>query len=228
MKRVASSLNDLKISNKVPNLVVDSTPTALERQRALANRDSVSDESQKFDSSSDLGTKPASLDGKSIISGTTFALDEKESLRPDDSASVKAAAEDDDAFPIRGSFITGSRMSSEVAGRSRGIQLGDIPERGLAQQALGIPGHGGLTPQSSASERPPAVGPAMALGVEGPPDTLNAIYRQAPDDKLLDALSSSRDRFFLLRLEKDVINFVQDSKYVRPKRRTLVLPGLMS
>ncbi|KAM4065412.1 SUZ domain-containing protein [Hirsutella rhossiliensis] len=211
-ERVASSLNDLKLSSRVPNLVVDGTPTALERQRALINRESVSDESQKCDSSSELGTKPPSLDGKSITSGTTFALDEKESLRPDDSASVKAAAEDDDAFSIRGSFIAGSRMSSEVAARARGIQLGDIPERRLAQQTLGIPGHGVITPQSSASERPPAVNPTIPLSVEGSSDALNVIYRQAPDEKLLDALSSPRDRFFLLRLEKDVIDFVQDSK----------------
>lgn len=180
----------------------------------LVNRESVSDDSQKCDSSSELGTKPPSLDGKSITSGTTFALDEKESLRPDDSASVKAAAEDDDAFSIRGSFIAGSRISSEAAARARGIQLGDIPERRLAQQPLGTPSHGVLTPQSSASERPPVTNPTMPLSVEGSSDALNVIYRQAPDEKLLDALSSPRDRFFLLRLEKDVIDFVQDSKYV--------------
>ncbi|KAF4507970.1 hypothetical protein G6O67_004412 [Ophiocordyceps sinensis] len=211
-EKVASSLNDLKLGSKVPNLVVDGNPTALERQRVLVNRESVSDDSQKCDSSSELGTKPPSLDGKSITSGTTFALDEKESLRPDDSASVKAAAEDDDAFSIRGSFIAGSRISSEAAARARGIQLGDIPERRLAQQPLGTPSHGVLTPQSSASERPPVTNPTMPLSVEGSSDALNVIYRQAPDEKLLDALSSPRDRFFLLRLEKDVIDFVQDSK----------------
>ncbi|KJZ79641.1 hypothetical protein HIM_01110 [Hirsutella minnesotensis 3608] len=212
VEKIASSLNDLTLCAKVPNLVVDGNPSMLDRQRTLMSRESVSDESQKCDSSSELGTKPPSLDGKSITSGTTFALDEKESLRPDDSASVKAAAEDDDAFSIRGSLIAGSRMGSEVAARARGIQLGDIPEHRLAQPPLGISGHGVLTPQSAASERPPVVNPAIPLEVEGSSDALNVIYRQAPDEKLLDALASPRDRFFLLRLEKDVIDFVQDSK----------------
>lgn len=209
--RVTAPLQNLKIGPKIPNLVVDGSGT----QRGLANKESGSDESQKCDSSSELGTKAASLDGKSITSGTTFAMDEKESLRPDDSASVKAAAEDDDAFSIRGSFIAGSRMSSDIAARARGIQLGDIPERRLAHPPPGPHAHGMLTPQSSSSEQPPVLSSAMPLSAEGSSDALNFAYRQAPDEKLLDALVSSKDRYFLLRLEKDVIDFVQDSKYIR-------------
>lgn len=227
VERVAASLTDLKLGSRVPSLVVDGSGAALERQRALVSRESVSDESQKCDSSSELGTKPPSLDGKSITSGTTFAMDEKESLRPDDSASVKAAAEDDDAFSIRGSFIAGSRMSSDVAARGRGIQLGDIPERRLAHPPPGIHSHGLLTPQSSSSEQPPALNPAMPLSAEGSSDALNVIYRQAPDEKLLDALASPRDRYFLLRLEKDVIDFVQDSKYVNSGIHRCAYPNIL-
>ncbi|KAJ6440419.1 R3H domain-containingprotein [Purpureocillium lavendulum] len=211
------SLQNLKIGTKVPSLVVDGSSSAPDRQRGLISRESGSDESQKCDSSSELGTKPPSLDGKSITSGTTFAMDEKESLRPDDSASVKAAAEDDDAFSIRGSFIAGSRMSSDIAARARGIQLGDIPERRLVHPPSGPLGHGILTPQSSSSEQPPVLNAAMPLSAEGSSDALNVIYRQAPDEKLLDALASPRDRYFLLRLEKDVIDFVQDSKMLTHK-----------
>ncbi|KAF5227908.1 hypothetical protein FANTH_14652 [Fusarium anthophilum] len=109
------SLKDLSLRDKAPNLVVNgSGPLAPERPAVVVGRDSGSDDSQRADSSSELGTKPPSLDGKSITSGTTFALDEKESLRPDDSASVKAAAEDDDAFSVRGSLVAGSRMGSEA------------------------------------------------------------------------------------------------------------------
>jgi hypothetical protein len=50
--------------------------------------------------------------------------------------------------------------------------------------------------------------------VAGSSDALGVIYRQAPDEKLLEAMGSSKDRLFLLRLEKQVIDFVQDSKYV--------------
>ncbi|KAJ4265406.1 hypothetical protein NW762_004694 [Fusarium torreyae] len=206
---LAGSLNDLSLREKAPSLVVNgSGPLAPERPAVIVGRDSGSDDSQRADSSSELGTKPPSLDGKSITSGTTFALDEKESLRPDDSASVKAAAEDDDAFSIRGSLVAGSRMGSEVAARARGIPLGDIPERRLPQQAPGIVTQGVLTPQSSSSEQPPGA----PLGADGSSDALNVIYRQAPDEKLLEAMASPKDRLFLLRLEKQVIDFVQDSK----------------
>ncbi|KAL6878887.1 hypothetical protein J3F83DRAFT_261596 [Trichoderma novae-zelandiae] len=183
-------------------------PSAAVRSLVFS-RASGSDDSQKADSSSELGTKPPSLDGKSITSGTTFALDEKESLRPDDSASVKAAAEDDDSFSIRESLIAGSRMSSDFAARARGIQLGDMPDRQLAQPVVEAHGQGILTPQSTSSEQP-AQNPLRSTG--GSSDALNVIYRQAPDDKLLEALAAPRDRLFLLRLEKDVIDFVQDSK----------------
>ncbi|KAM0450165.1 hypothetical protein ACHAPV_004452 [Trichoderma viride] len=212
MEKVAASLNDLSLGSNIPSLVVDgSNSSAAARSQAVFSRASGSDDSQKADSSSELGTKPPSLDGKSITSGTTFALDEKESLRPDDSASVKAAAEDDDSFSIRGSLIAGSRMSSDLAARARGIQLGDMPDRRLAQPVVGGHGHGILTPQSTSSEQPAQ---SALRSVSGSSDALNVIYRQAPDDKLLEALAAPRDRLFLLRLEKDVIDFVQDSKQV--------------
>ncbi|PNP53296.1 hypothetical protein THARTR1_05990 [Trichoderma harzianum] len=214
MEKVVESLDDLRLGSNVPSLVVDgSNSSAVARSQAVFSRASGSDDSQKADSSSELGTKPPSLDGKSITSGTTFALDEKESLRPDDSASVKAAAEDDDSFSIRGSLIAGSRMSSDFAARARGIQLGDMPDRRLAQPVAGTHGIGILTPQSTSSEQP-AQNPLRSAG--GSSDALNVIYRQAPDDKLLEALAAPRDRLFLLRLEKDVIDFVQDSKQVSP------------
>lgn len=98
---------------------------------------------------------------------------------------MKAAADDDDAFSIRGSFIVGSRMGSELAARARGIQLGDMPERKLIQPAIGAHNQGILTPQSNSSEQVPVINPAVALAAtEGSPDALNVIYRQAPDEKL--------------------------------------------
>jgi hypothetical protein len=158
--------------------------------------------------------KQPSLDGKSITSGTTFALDEKESLRPDDSASVKAAGEDDDAFSIRGSLIAGSRMGSDLATRARGIQLGDMPDRRLMQITPGSSGAGILTPQSTSSEQPSRHGPDIAsLPIpEASSNALNVIYQQAPDDKLIEAMATSKDRMYLLRLEKEVIHFVENSK----------------
>jgi hypothetical protein len=215
---VVEGLKELKIQTKTPNLVVNGTGSTLtERSSKNGNSQTPSDDnSQRADSASELGTKPPSLDGKSITSGTTFALDEKESLRPDDSASVKAAAEDDDAFSIRGSLIApGSRMGSEVAGRFR-IQLGDMPPRTTTHHiSHELVSQGLVTPASGDSDKQPVTETQLPLvpGV-ATPDGLsgNMFYSQNPDDKLLEAMQSPKDRLFLLRLEAQVINFVQDSK----------------
>lgn len=210
---VAHSLNDFSIGASAPDIVVKDGNTSVEPDQP-ASRESGSEDSQKADSSSELGTKPPSLDGKSITSGTTFALDEKESLRPDDSASVKAAGEDDDAFSIRGSLIAGSRMSSDLAGRTRPIQLGDMPERRLIHVTSGGSSHGILTPQSTSSEQQLGNAPGMPdlQRADSSSDALNLIYQHAPDDKLIEAMASAKDRLFLLKLEKEVVDFVQNSK----------------
>lgn len=205
-------LQKLKVGHNTPGLVVNGTSSASTGPSSKVQTPS-DDASQKGDSSSDLGTKPPSLDGKSITSGTTFnALDEKESLRPDDSASVQAAAEDDDAFSVRGSLIAGSRMGSEVAARFHRIQLGDMPLR-TAPHQLVIAESGtkdAITPQNASSEQIPVTDAKIAL--VSATSTPNGLYGQNPDEKLLEAMQSQKDRLFLLKLEEMVIDFVQDSK----------------
>lgn len=220
VSKVDEGLRNLKIETNTPDLVVNGAGSAVaEPSSKTGNSQTPSDEnSQRADSSSELGTKPPSLDGKSITSGTTFALDEKESLRPDDSASVKAAAEDDDAFSIRGSLIApGSRMGSEVALRVHQIQLGDMPPRMITTRVpLNVNNQGLSTPPSSGSDKQPVTEAKLPLvaGAATPDGGLggNMFYRQNPDEKLLEAIQSPKDRLFLLRLEEQVINFVQDSK----------------
>lgn len=205
-------LQKLKVGQNTPSLVVNGTNSASTGPSSKVQTPS-DDTSQKGDSSSDLGTKPPSLDGKSITSGTTFnALDEKESLRPDDSASVQAAAEDDDAFSVRGSLIAGSRMGSEVAARFHRIQLGDMPPRSVPHQlVIAESGNqGAVTPQSASSEQIPVTDAKIAL--VSATSTPNGLYGQNPDEKLLEAMQSQKDRLFLLKLEEMVIEFVQDSK----------------
>lgn len=183
---------------------------------SIPSQPSSDEVSQKADSSSELGTKPPSLDGKSITSGTTFnALDEKESLRPDDSASVKAAADEDDAFSIRGSLVVNSRLGSELASRVHRIQLGDMPPRIIAHINPEPVVSGVATPHSTNSENQPITEAHVQLATNtSPPDTLNG---QSPDEKLLDAMQTPKDRLFLLRLENEVVNFVQNSKSVLPR-----------
>ncbi|KAH7026291.1 uncharacterized protein B0I36DRAFT_365878 [Microdochium trichocladiopsis] len=196
-----------------PNLVVNgSSATPSEQQTRPDVATPSSDEtSQKADSASEMGTKPPSLDGKSIASGTTFALDEKESLRPDDSASVQAAADDDEAFSVRGSLLATSRGGSEVA-RIHRLRIGDMPERRIVQLLPETHDQGLSTPQSGVSSQQPPTDPSQILGPGNGADPMNSVYGQNPDEKLIEAMKSPKDRIFLLRLEQDVINFVQSSK----------------
>lgn len=197
-----SAAMSLKQSGAVPNIDTATASLSQLNLDSAASNAAAGDKLptiRRIDSNSDSGTKPPSLDGKSITSGTTFALDEKESLRPDDSASVQAAAEDDDAA----SLLAGSRLGSEAAAKARAR-----PAIAMGSHAAGI-----LTPQSTSSEQQVENGAPLQLnGEAGSSDALNVIYRQAPDEKLLEALNSLRDRYFLLRLEKEVIDFVENSK----------------
>lgn len=219
--KVVEGLKDLKLETKTPDLVINgSLSSTTDQSNKAGNSQTPSDDnSQRADSSSDLGTKPPSLDGKSITSGTTFALDEKESLRPDDSASVKAAAEDDDSLSIRGSYFAGSRLGSEVAARIHRIQIGDMPPRAISSNILpGVQSQGLATPQSGGSEKQPVADVKIPLAggaVASDAVTTNGFMSQNPDEKLLEAMQSAKDRIFLLRLEQQVIEFVQDSKYVK-------------
>lgn len=210
--QLVDELQKLRVGQTLPSLNINGTNTLSTGPSSKVQTPS-DDASQKGDSSSDLGTKPPSLDGKSITSGTTFnALDEKESLRPDDSASVQAAAEDDDAFSVRGSLIAGSRMGSEVAARFQRTYMGDLPLRSAPHQlVIAESGNlGTITPQSVSSEQVPVTDAKIAL--VGATSTPNGLYGQNPDEKLLEAMNSHKDRLFLLKLEESVIEFVQHSK----------------
>lgn len=178
----------------------------------------VDDEQTQMSASS---TKPASIDGKSVASGTTFALDEKESLRPDDSASVKAA-EEEDSYSGPASGAPSSRVGSEAGGRAFRDQFQEISQRigpGMPRASpangKGFPGiveeglQGALPPLAPVVQVPPLVAGRETVNISGAPFGL---ARQDPDEKLLEALESPKDRLFLLRLEQDVITFVRDSK----------------
>jgi hypothetical protein len=195
--KLVDAVQALNVNSPMPSLVVNGSGLVINRQKTDAGEGFSEDPFQRTDSGSELGTKPPSLDGKSITSGTTFALDEKESLRPDDSASVKAA-EDDDAFSGRGSIVAGSRIGSEAAARAY---------RERQSQDISTPQSGSSGQQTTDDGKPKPL-----IGATGTPDGFNLFYRQTPDEKLLEALESPKDRIFLLRLEQDVIEFVKDSK----------------
>jgi len=163
-------------------------------------------------SSSDSG-KPPSLDGKSVASGTTFALDEKESLRPDDSASAKAA-EDEDIFSPPTSLPPGSHIGSEEGVRAFRDQLREIssmepPRRSITPQAF--------TPCSGSNQGvlyvpPPGPGIGLVPGAMRSTNESTSNVDVQPDTKLLEALESPRDRIWVLKLEQDIYDFVKDAK----------------
>lgn len=168
---------------------------------------------------SELSTKPSSLDGKSTTSGMTFALDEKESLRPDDSASAKAT-EEEDYYSTAGPGGANFRFGSEQGTRAFRAQFNEISERigytsqpqapsshyiASAQQQLGpsgtVPSHG-INISMPTLHGSDASDPPLPFGFN----------KLGPDEKLLEALENPKDRLFVLRLEQDVIEFVKDSK----------------
>lgn len=181
---------------------------------------SITDDNTTQVSSSSGSGKPPSLDGKSVTSATTFALDEKESLRPDDSASARAI-EEEDVFSAPGSVVAGSRVGSDCGVKAFRDQLQEIPVMGpftprpavvnrfqSPAVANGAAGFGTVSPTGSIS----VFGPRLAN--DNPQIVVPEIGQPAPDEKLLEALESPRDRLFVLKTEQDIIDFVNDSKYV--------------
>lgn len=172
--------------------------------------------------STTFSTTAPSLDGKSTTSGTTFALDEKESLRPDDSASVQAL-EDEDCASGPASGAPNSRVGSEAGGRAFRDQLYEISENvgtnshrshPLSRKVIeGIEEEG---PQSTQTPLLPTIQAQVQppMPVESAPQlhgSMDLFLHRDPDEKLFEALDSPKDRFFILRLEKQIIEFIKNS-----------------
>jgi hypothetical protein len=193
----------------------------IERPRPIAFvKVSAAEDSSTQLSSSDGSGKPPSIDGKSVTSAATFALDEKESLRPDDSASLRAVEEEDVTSPPE-SVIADSRHGSdngaarafrdqlhEIAVMNpqphRGVPPGRFPTLPTGPQALYDP-----------NQPPNGVRPVSQPAVNGmPPMSGGPALPAEPDEKLLEALQSPRDRLFIVKLEQDFIDFIKEPRYV--------------
>lgn len=162
-------------------------------------------------SSSNSSAKQTGVDAKSVVSVATFGMDEKESLRPEDSASLKAT-EEEDRLSAQGSGPTGSRAGSDSGARAFREQLHEISN--VAAPA----------PRPAPANR---FAPTMILNADstydGPIMTENArvaslaqtlptmIPSLVPDERLIEALASGRDRVWVLKLEQDIIDFLKDS-----------------
>lgn len=164
--------------------------------------------------SSDGSAKPLSFDCKSVASGATFGLDEKESLRPDDSASVRAVTiEDDEYLSAPGSVVAGSRVSSDAGANAFREQLREIAFMN-SMPARGTPPYQGPVIVSTvAIAQPSAIKPGLIS--PGSSQSMSLVpLNGAPDEKLIEALQSQRDRVWVLKLEQDIIDFIGQSKSV--------------
>ncbi|PVI07779.1 hypothetical protein DM02DRAFT_231980 [Periconia macrospinosa] len=169
-------------------------------------------------SSSDGSAKPPSIDGKSVASGTTFALDEKESIRPDDSASLRAV-EEEDVTSTPESNPAGSRAGSDSEARAFRAQLHEIavmgpqPQRGIVPVRFPNPNTNGPPALYDPSQPSNGLGRPMSQPlVNGmPTGAVPQNMPTHPDEKLIEALQSPRDRLFVVKIEQDFIDFIKDS-----------------
>lgn len=160
------------------------------------------DDTSTHVSSSESSVKMPSFDKQSVASGTTFAMDEKESLRPDDSASLRAVEDELDG-------PAGSRDGSDTDARAFSDQLHRIQQvRPVLQSGVNV------RPQIQFGQMPM---PTMHSVPETPCEEMNdapnpiTVVEGMPavDEKLLDALASPRDRVFILKIEQDILDFMK-------------------
>jgi hypothetical protein len=149
-----------------------------------------------------------------MASVTTFAMDEKDSLRPDDSASVQAADEEESlSGPASGApnSLTGSEAGARGF-RDPFREATSQKIRGLIPAAVqrfpdgDIRVTGAIPPDSVSNNFVVTNSDDFQAGkpLHGfPPD---------PDEKLLEAMNSPKDRLLLLQLEEKIQSFIQNSK----------------
>ncbi|RKF64885.1 putative r3h domain-containing protein [Erysiphe neolycopersici] len=210
--KLREAVKALTVTSCLPNLAVNGSgiPSVKLKPKTVGG---FSDIFHRVNSSLELGTKLLSIDDKNVTSGTKFVMHDKDSYAPDNSASLKAA-EHSEIFSGRGLIIAGSRIGLEASARADHAQCCElsIQHRSISQvQEHGIHdvtiNQSPLPGQRLLDERKPNI-----TGVSDTPEGFNLFYRQTPDEKLLEALDSAKDRIFLLRLEQEVIEFVRSSK----------------
>ena len=204
----------------VKNASLEKEVARSQQTRMTAGADSTEDDQSHLSNNS--SREPPSFDTKSIASVTTFAMDEKESLRPDDSASVQAADDEDSS--------SGPSCEPSIHGEAeQSTQVRVLPHQtekivGVARRypsiTLANPPRFGDLPMSPITEteeiRQARVVPHEMINMEAPRMRGGGAMEQRsfqslaviPDEKLLDALASPKDRLPLLQLEEKIVSFI--------------------
>ena len=196
-----------------PQIQIIAKPAGESSSPEAAAAKTPTDDTSTHVSSSESSVKLPSFDKQSVASGTTFAMDEKESLRPDDSASLRAVNEDEDG-PSTGP--AGSRVGSDTDARAFSDQLHRIQQIGTGPpRAILQPG---ARPQIQFGQMPLPINPSLETPnaeVNDRPNPVSVAPDMPPvDEKLLDALASPRDRVFILKIEQDILDFMKNERSV--------------
>ncbi len=156
-----------------------------------------------------------------MASENTFAMDEKESLRPDDSASVQAADEDEPFFvpPVFG------RSDLQMALDGSSVNL----RRPLHDRTI-VSGPAGRQFPMAIMANPPRFGDIMPAAPPGlhqnlpllspfatKQDSVESLQQYpagpaAPDEKIIEAMGTPKDRLLLLQLEERFLAFIAQSR----------------
>ncbi|KAB8229324.1 putative R3H domain protein [Aspergillus alliaceus] len=203
---LSRTVQDVHITEKKGQESLD-FPAEVQENGSLKRETSFEDDRTHLSNSS---TKPTSFDSKSMASVTTFAMDEKDSLRPDDSASVQAIDEEESLSGIA-SGAPNSLTGSESGARGfRDIQraravlhsTGPIFTDGSQRP------NGAIMPDSMSNN---FVITNQEAFRSGQPISMHP-FPLEPDEKLIEAMKSPKDRLLILQLEEKVRHFIQHSK----------------
>lgn len=165
---------------------------------------------------SNSSTKMTNFDSKSLASVTTFAMDEKDSVRPDDSASVQAIDEEESlSGPASGApnSVAGSEAGSR-AFRDQFLRDGNsVRPRGVLPLSGGL--FNGVSQRGIVAISPDSVANNFVVpagsGDVSDDQPLHG-FPLEPDEKLLEAMKSPKDRLLILQLEEKICSFIKDSK----------------
>ncbi|KAJ5794370.1 hypothetical protein N7457_000969 [Penicillium paradoxum] len=201
-------VQDISLALKKQNDGSESFLGGQNNKGLLKRENSFEDDRTHLSTSS---TKMTSFDSKSLASVTTFAMDEKDSVRPDDSASVQAIDEEE-SLSGHASGTANSVAGSEAGSRVFRDQYRD----GVPTRPRGIlpvpPLFNGAQPVNGAIPLDAVANnfviPANSDGIE---DAQNLHgFPLEPDEKLLEAMKSPKDRLLILQLEEKIRYFIKD------------------
>lgn len=209
--------NPIEVNNKTPKLnraaIAIQTPTLDEVKLSTngiqnsGNGEFAEDEQSHLSNSS---TKQHSFETKSMGSVTTFAMDEKESIRPDDSASVRAA-DDEDVGSTLSRNSTFQNEPDVIMPPMRGPVRLVGPNLAHARRfpTLTHPPRFGDLETSPISPEHENLSQLEDISIATPKDDEELSTTPAPpDEKLLDALASPKDRIFILQVEEKLLMFM--------------------